>query len=202
MTPPWPPTRAPALSLSLSLSAGLLRSTVLLTSPSLPLPHPLFSAGPCAVGSTRSYIASKQPVSAGGGGFRPQTTGQGNLSSHGSGAATTLRLQVVLGCSETHADPALGLLKWGVPGTGFHQHERAPVTSSPSPSFFQWGQRGGTICPSVGCAPTESWAGTRSQSSSISTARCSLQMTGQSSLVSPGSGPLAAREGGEVWSQA
>lgn len=196
--PPWPPTRAPVLSLSRSLPAGLLRSTVLPTSASLPLPHPLFSRRTLCRGEYSILHRLKAASECWGWGVQAPDPRQGSLSSHGSGDATTLRRQVVLGCGETRADQAVGLWKWGVAGTGLHQHERAPVTSSPPPCFFQWGQRGGTICPSVGCAPTESWAGTRSQSSSISTARCSSRMTGRSSLVSPGSGPLAARGGGAV----
>lgn len=71
-----------------------------------------------------------------------------------------------------------------------------PLTSLPLPhlSRVQWGQRGGITCPSVGSAHMGSWADTRSLSSSISTASCSSQMTGQSSLVSATPGPLS-REG-------
>lgn len=77
---------------------------------------------------------------------------------------------------------------------------RVPLlTPLPPISYSQWGQRGGTIFPSVGFAHTESWVGTRSQNSSTSTARCSLQMTGRSSLVSAGSRPPATGGGwGEV----
>lgn len=75
---------------------------------------------------------------------------------------------------------------------------RAPVISPPCPdlSRFQWGQRGGTIYLSVGSAHTESWVGTQSQSSSISTARCSLLTIAQSSSVSAASESLAAGAGG------
>jgi hypothetical protein len=65
----------------------------------------------------------------------------------------------------------------------------SPPSLLPPPSLVQWEQRGGTTCPSVGFAHMESWEGIQSQSSSISTARYSLLMTGQSSLVSGGSEP-------------
>lgn len=61
-------------------------------------------------------------------------------------------------------------------------------------SHVQWGRPGGITCPSVGFAHMENWAGTLSLSSSISTARCSLQMTEQSSSVSAAAG-LMSREG-------
>lgn len=89
-------------------------------------------------------------------------------------------------------------------GTGLHLHrEDASHLTPPSPDllYLQWGQHGGTIYPSVGSEHMESWVGTQSQSSSTSTARCSLLMTGQSSLVSVGSGSLAARAGWEGWSR-
>lgn len=75
---------------------------------------------------------------------------------------------------------------------------RAPVISPPfsNLSHFQWGQHGGTIYLSVDSAHTESWVGTQSLSSSISTARCSLLMIAQSSSVSAGSESLAASAGG------
>lgn len=83
-------------------------------SPDIPHPPPpastslthSFPSGPCAAGNIQSYIASKQPVSAGGGGggwggwFKPWTPGQGTLTFlHGSGA-TALRPQVVFHCRE------------------------------------------------------------------------------------------------------
>lgn len=147
------------------------------------------------MGNIQSYIVSKQPVSAGGSSPGPLAGRQlGSLESWELGKET-----VILACYSNY--------RWLFTAWrgGMEPHlltgDTSPFTAPPpSLSWVQWGLRGGITCPSVGFAHMESWAGTQSLSSSISTARCSLRMTEQSSSVSAAPGLLSGewREGQRV----
>lgn len=141
--------------------------------------------------SVPSCIASKQPVSAGLRGLKSWALGGRDCGGQGVAGGGELSGLCMLGSYCGHGQPYPA-------GRSVHRlqewlliEERLDKTSSvchrhcsPPPLSAQWGLRGETISPSADFAPTESWVGTQSQSSSTSTARCSSPMTVQSSSVS------------------